>query len=72
MVNFNRSASECDTHNQSAHGAGHGGGKGGDHNLIDQVQTYVTNLNIGISLIENIPSVFFVLFLGRFLSNGLV
>lgn len=63
MVNFNMSASVCDTHNQSMHGGGFRANNTGAVRLINQVQAYVTNLNIYVTLIDNIPSIFFVLFL---------
>ena len=54
------SASLCDTKNQTSQVAS-------EHNstwLIDEVQRYVTGLDIYIALINNVPSIFFILFLG--------
>ena len=57
------SASVCDTHNQSMHVVGFRPNNTNLIKLINQVQAYVTNLYIYVTLIDNIPSIIFVLFL---------
>ena len=59
-LHFNMSADLCDTKNQTIQVAS-------KHNhswLIDDVQRYVSSLDIYIALINNVPSIIFILFLG--------
>lgn len=60
-ANFGFSANVCDVRNQTL-----SPDERNNSQLIDQIQSYVSSLNIYGSLIEHIPSIFFVLFLGPF------
>lgn len=55
LVNFQLNASDCSRHNHTSEDV--------DEHSSD-IQKYVSDLNIYSSLIENIPSIIFVLFLG--------
>jgi MFS family permease len=55
VVNFQLNLTDCSTHN-------HTGESDSDH--ATEIQKYVSNLNIYGSLIENVPSIIMVLFLG--------
>ena len=59
--NFGFSANSCDVRNQTLSTE-----EKRNSQLIKQIQRYVSNLNIYGSLIEHIPSMFFVLFIGPF------
>ena len=55
LVNFQLNSSECSPHNHTSETET-------DH--LTEIQKYVSDLNIYASLIENVPSIIFVLFLG--------
>jgi PCFT/HCP family folate transporter-like MFS transporter 1/3 len=54
-VNFQLNLTDCSTHNHTVES---------DSDHATEIQKYVSNLNIYGSLIENVPSIIMVLFLG--------